>query len=304
MKKIFSLAAACCIALTNPSCAQFLDGVNPEHIPPPTSELTEAVIKTIDLPTNVTLEYTEQGNADGIPVIMLHGFTDSRHSYDMALVHLPPALRVYTITQRGHGNSSKPKSSYDPGDFADDIAAFMKQLKIKRAVIVGHSMGSTIAQCFAVKYPELVKALVAIASFVDYNKPAVSEFKAVIDQLKDPVDSIFVAEFQKSTIVQPVPETMLMKFIAESRKVPAYVWQGVAAGWTKSEFAGILKQFNRPSLIIWGDKDVFCPRADQELLQKAIKNSRLLVYEGTGHAVHWEEPERFAKDLVEFINNL
>jgi non-heme chloroperoxidase len=51
---------------------------------------------------------------------------------------------------------------------------------------------------------------------------------------------------------------------------------------------------------VWGDQDAFIPRAIQDELLGALTDSRLEVYEGVGHAVHWEQPARFAADIVEF----
>lgn len=260
--------------------------------------------KSIQLSTGVTLKYVEQGSKSAVPVILVHGFTDSWHSYEMVLPHLPKSLHVFALSVRGHGNSSKPAGSYGPKVFADDIAEFMKKKKISQAVIVGHSMGATITQCFAVNYPELTKAIVLVATFADYNKPMIAEFTEVINQLKDPIDTAFIAEFQHSTIVKPVSENMIQKFISESTKVPAQVWQGVAAGWKESGFLGVLNQIDKPALILWGDKDAYCSRDDQEALLKSIKGAKLVIYENTGHAIHWEESEKFAKDLTGFINRV
>src|SRR5688500_17657099 len=105
-------------------------------------------IKTIRLSTGVQLEYAEQGDPSGIPVIMLHGFTDSWKSFEPVLPYLPKSLHVFVLSQRGHGNSSKAAATYKPADFANDVAAFIKETKLQPVVIVGHSMGSTNAQCF------------------------------------------------------------------------------------------------------------------------------------------------------------
>jgi non-heme chloroperoxidase len=266
--------------------------------------IVKPVVKTIQLASGLNLEYFEQGDIKGIPVILLHGFTDSWKSYEAVLPHLPASFHVFSISQRGHGNSSKPTTRYHAEDFANDIAEFMKKKKIKQAVIVGHSMGSTNAQCFAANYPSLTKALVLVGSFVNFNSPVVNEFKTVIDGLQDPVDSAFAAAFQTSTIVKPISAEMLSGFINESRKLPAHVWKGVAAGWATADYSKQLQAFNKPALIVWGDKDAYCPKEDQGLLNKTLKNSKLLVYEGIGHAVHWEHPLQFAKDLSVFINSL
>ena len=261
-------------------------------------------VKRIRLATGVELEYAEQGNANGVPVILLHGFTDSWQSFGQVLPHLPASLHVIALSQRGHGNSSKTAASFKPEDFAKDVADFIKEKRLSSAVIVGHSMGSTNAQCFASRYPELTTALVLVGSFAAYDKPMIHEFKKVIDELNDPVDSSFIAEFQTSTITRPISPAMLQTFINESLRVPAHVWKGVAAGWNDAGYLKTLQVFDKPALIIWGDKDAYCPKDDQVLLNKALENSKLLVYEGTGHATQWEEPVRFANDLAGFVLKL
>ena len=261
----------------------------------------EFIVRQIKLSTGVQLEYTEQGDPQGIPVVMLHGFTDSWQSFAPVLPYLPPSLHVFAVSQRGHGNSSKEATSYQPEDFAKDVAAFVKAKRLGPAVIVGHSMGATNAQCFATLFPALTRALVIVGSFAGFDKPVIHDFKKVIDGLSDPVDSLFIVEFQKSTLTRPVNEDRFQAIVDESLKVPAHVWKGVSAGWASAGYLQALRRFDKPVLIIWGDKDAYCPKEDQVLLNNALSNSTLLVYEGTGHANHWEEPERFANDLIEFV---
>lgn len=67
-----------------------------------------APLKTVTLSTGVTLQYAEQGDPNGVLVILLHSIPDSWYSYEPVLPHLPQSLHVYTITQRGFGNSDKP----------------------------------------------------------------------------------------------------------------------------------------------------------------------------------------------------
>ncbi len=59
-----------------------------------------------------------------------------------------------------------------------------------------------------------------------------------------------------------------------------------------------------PTLIIWGGRDELLPREDEESLAAAIADSRLIVYDNTGHLVLWEQPERVASDLTEFVDGL
>src|SRR5262245_29880341 len=87
----------------------------------------QPVVKSITLPGRVRLEYAEQGNTDGVPVIFLHGITDSWHSFESVLTYLPSSIHAFAISQRGHGDSERPTQNYSPDDFAADIAAFIKE---------------------------------------------------------------------------------------------------------------------------------------------------------------------------------
>lgn len=262
-------------------------------------------VKTINLSTGVKLEYVEQGDKDGIPVILLHGFPDSWRSYEQVLNYLPKSLHVFAISQRGHGNSDKPAQGYFPGDFATDLAAFIKAMKLPPAIIVGHSMGASITQQFVVKYPELVRGFVlegAMASFAD--KKDLADYKSLVDQLKDPLDTAMTREFQQSTLANPISEDYFNILLQESMKVKAHVWKGVWKGLMTANYRAELHEVEKPALIIWGEKDSFGPRADQEFFVTAIKGSQLIEYKGIGHSLHWEQPKRFAQDVANFIESI
>jgi non-heme chloroperoxidase len=266
---------------------------------------TDGRPKFVELPNSVKLEYVEQGNATGIPVIFLHGISDSWHSFELVLPHLPESIHAFAISQRGHGDSEQPMSGYHTKDFAADIKAFMDKLNIGPAIIVGHSMGSTVAQRFVLDYPEQARALVLIGTFAKYSGNAgVSELEAAVSSMKDPIDASFAKEFQQSTLVKPIPPEYFNTVVNESLKLPARVWKSIVAEWGDVDHVAGLKKYDRPTLIIWGEKDSYCPRADQDILAGAIPNSQLLVYEGTGHAVHWEEPKRFAEELMAFLKRV
>src|SRR5262245_18845983 len=123
------------------------------------------------------LDYAGQGRPWDVPIIMLHGYTDSRRSFDPVMCRLPISVHAITISQRGHGDSERPEEGYSARDFATDLVQFMNRLRISEAVIVGHSMGATAAQRFAIDYPERTRGLVLAASFFSFkNNPAVLEF--------------------------------------------------------------------------------------------------------------------------------
>lgn len=254
------------------------------------------------LKTGVRLRYAYQGDPNGIPVIMLHGYTDSWFSYSQVLPLLDQKYRVYVLDQRGHGESDRPVGGYAMQQFAGDVIAFMDAMKIKDATVVGHSMGSFVAQHVAVEAPERVKRLVLVATATTvHTNDLVRQLQREVNALTDPVPEKFVYDFQVSTAFQPLSNEFFRSVLKESMKLPAHVWREIMAEMMSPEVAVELKKIKTPTLIIWGDKDFF-PRSEQDSLASALPNATLKVYKDTGHATHWERPETFAKDLQAFLN--
>jgi pimeloyl-ACP methyl ester carboxylesterase len=213
-------------------------------------------------------------------------------------------VRALAITQRGHGRSSKPHHGYLYADMADDLEAFMDALDLRAAVIVGHSMGSLVAQRFAVDHPQRVAGLVLVGAFRTMHRDrGMQEYwDTTLATLADPVPVRVAREFQESTIANPVPAYFVDVAVNESLQLPARVWQAVFKGFLDTpDFSAELARVTAPALLVWGDKDSYTGRAAQDALHAVLPASRLIVYEGTGHAVHWEEPQRFAGDLVRFV---
>jgi pimeloyl-ACP methyl ester carboxylesterase len=263
----------------------------------------EYPVKSVMLRSRIKLQYVEQGDPLGVPIILLHGYTDSWRSFELLLPYLPKSLHPYALTQRGHGDADRPVTGYDAFDFAADLAAFMAELDIERAIIVGHSMGSQIAQRFAIDYPERTLALVLIGAFSTLrgNRAAQALGDSAVSMLKDPVDPVFAREFQASTLASPVPEAFLETIVAESLKVPARVWRAALQGQMQTDLSAELARIKVPTLIIWGDKDGICSRKEQDRLATSIRGSEFVPYAGTGHGVHWEQPKRVAVDLRAFV---
>jgi pimeloyl-ACP methyl ester carboxylesterase len=263
--------------------------------------------KFVALSTGVRLEYVEQGQADGLPVVFLHGVTDSWHSFERVLPLLPPEVHAFAVSARGHGDSSRPDRGFLIADMSRDLRAFMDALRLDRAVVVGHSMGSMVAQRFVADHPERVLGLVLMGAFATlFRDPMVTEFhQSAIVPLVDPIDATFAREWQESTLARPIPVDHLETIVTETLKVPARVWHETFEGFVSTpDASGELTRVTVPSLIVWGDKDTYALRESQDRLVAALPSARLLIYEGGGHAFHWEEPARLAADLSAFLARL
>jgi non-heme chloroperoxidase len=260
-----------------------------------------AHLKSATLATGVRLPYAEQGDPTGVPLVLLHGSSDSWRSWELLLPALPQTLHAFAITQRGHGDAARPPDGYRPEDQAADQAAILDAVGLDAAVIVGHSAGSYAARRFALDHPERTLGLVLIAAFrAFHDNPDVLELAQVVEQLTDPVDEQFVREFQESCAARPVPDRFLDQIIAESRKVPARVWKAHFRGLLEADVPTDCATITAPTLILWGERDAFVPRSDQNALLAAIPGARLVTYPDTGHCPHWEQVEHVAAELTAF----
>lgn len=151
------------------------------------------------------MAYREAGPEGGPPLILLHGLGDTSRSWALLLPELAKRNRLYTLDQRGHGETEAPACCYALPDLAYDVVTFMDAMKIERAAIAGHSMGSFIGQHLATAYPSRVSRLVLLGSadttvgteFVDWLWGKTMTFDAG-------VTSAFVDEWQSNpTPVSP-----------------------------------------------------------------------------------------------------
>ena len=261
--------------------------------------------QSVRLPNGAMVRYVEQGPADAMPLILLHGFPDSWLSYETVLANLPSTIHAIALSQRGFGNSDKPEGSYHPHDLASDLADFMTLRRIPRAIITGHSMGALVAQSFAVAFPERVAGLVLIGTFMTLRDN--TELAALIDEvdtMADPIELDLVRAFQASTLAQPVLDEFFTTVVAEGARLPVSIWRAVLKEVAAYDDFAELSQIAAPTILFWGERDTFSTYEQQQELVSEIAGAELRVYAGAGHSLHWEEPRRFAADLANFVRAL
>jgi non-heme chloroperoxidase len=262
----------------------------------------DAPIHALPLQTGVTLSYRDSGDPTSpLAVVLLPGLGDSCRSWDLVTSRLPTSVRVLAISQRGHGDSDKPKSGYGVTDFEADLGAFVDALALPRVVLVGHSSASLVVRRFAINHPDRVAGIVLEGSFLTLG-PIPDEVRATFATLEDPLTREFVRDFAAGTFHRPPAQQFLESILDDTLEVPARVWREIFASLVDYDDASELPTLQTPTLIIWGDRDTIISRDATDALARSIASSTLLVYEGVGHTPHWEDPDRFARDLAVFVD--
>jgi non-heme chloroperoxidase len=249
------------------------------------------------------MHFVEGGS--GQPVILLHGYTDSWYSFALILPELAQHVRVIAPDQRGHAASTYSGGDYELESMACDIVELLDRLDIAKATIVGHSMGSFVARRVAVNHPQRVERLALVSGPLH----AVNEqTRALVSQVRafgGHVPAGFAEEFQASCVFDraTVPAEFFSTCVAVSDSQPVSLWQGAGQGMIADDDSGRLGNLSMPCLVLGGANDTVFSRQEQADLAAAIPQARLLHYDRCGHSPHWEQPDRFVRDLTSFLDS-
>jgi pimeloyl-ACP methyl ester carboxylesterase len=243
------------------------------------------------------LPYVEQGDPDGVPVVLLHGWVDSRRCFDRVMAVLPEPIHAFAFDQRGHGDAPKPSDGYALRDFADDVGAFMDAVGLDAAVLAGASSGGYVAQRFAVDTPGRTLGLALVGSPRSLRGPR-PPFADVLARLDDPIDAAFARELSEEMVAREVPNAVMATLCEENLKAPARVWRDAFEGLLAADPPLDTGRISAPTLIIWGARDSLLPRGDQEAMATEIPGARFVVYPDLGHLPAVEAPERVAADIT------
>jgi pimeloyl-ACP methyl ester carboxylesterase len=255
---------------------------------------------TLRLATGIATGYTESGDPDGRPaLLLLHAWAESRRSFALLAPRLPGWLRTVAIDLRGHGDADKPLTGYDLPTLAADVVAAMDALELTDVVLVGASSGGYVAQQVAVDHPRRVAGLVLAGSPRDLR--GVPQFAAEVERLRDPVDPGWVRTFSEGFPHATVPDWYLEQAVADALRLPAEVWRATLSGLSESRPPTDVGEITAPTLVISGGTDTLLSRDQTAALVSALPHARWIEYPEAGHLVLWDQPERLAADIAAFV---
>lgn len=263
---------------------------------------------------NVELYYEDHGQ--GRPVVLIHGFPLSGHSWEkQLLVLLGAGYRVVTYDRRGFGDSSRPTSGYDYDTFAADLKVLMEELDLRDAALVGFSMGTGEVTRYLAAYGSgRVRRAALLAP--------VPPFLLKTDDNPEGVDGR-VFEGIKRAIVEDRPaylKTFLDDFYNVDKlrgtRVSDEAWQlswNVAAdasakgtldcvtAWL-TDFRDDLPRIDVPILVVQGEEDRILPiGATGRRLPALVKDIRYVEIPGGPHNIAWTHPGEVNRALLDFL---
>ena len=268
--------------------------------------------RTISLSNGESLAYIDMGERAGQPVVLIHGYTDNARDWAPMVPFISKQFRLILVDIRGHGQSGKPECCYTRLDFAFDIKLLLDSLGVQKADIVGHSLGSIIAQTFAEYWPERTDRVVLISSTGGTppgkeKKPPQFDFAAEIRKLKEPIDpdSPFMIAWWDSP--KPVDPDFIRRQRKDAAGIPLRVWLAVLdQALTDNVFASLqstLPRLKASTLLIWGSQDPIMEEDARQSLRDALPRAKVKIFDGLGHNPFWEEPRAVADVVNAFLKD-
>jgi pimeloyl-ACP methyl ester carboxylesterase len=260
----------------------------------------------------ISLHVEETGA--GPPLLFIHEFAGDARSWEPQVNHFSAAYRCITYNARGYPPSDVPDEPgrYSQARAADDARDVLNALDIRRAHVVGLSMGGFCAVHLGIRYPELVSSLVIAACGYGAQPDARDSFRqesAVIAAAFEQEGTVAVAEryavgparvqFQNKN---PEAWAVFAAALAEhSATGMAHTMLGVQRERPSLyDLQSELRTLDMPVLIVAGDEDDGCLEPDL-MLKRTIPAAGLIVMPNTGHTCNLEEPDVFNRSLGDFL---
>ncbi|GGA77634.1 alpha/beta hydrolase [Brucella endophytica] len=250
-----------------------------------------------------------QGDPQAPEILFIHGLRQSRLSWEKQLDD--PALKDFRIVSfdlRGHGDSDKPASpdAYSDADkWADDVAAVIKAAKLRKPVLVGWSLGGYVAGAYLRKYGGAEIAGVNLVDAVTKLSPdLLTEEAGVFTRTATSHDlaerTVATADFLAACFhQQPTAEEMRRMLVINGMTARAANEGFVKTGTTDLE--PVFKDYAGPVLLTHGVHDRLVRTTMSERIKAVHSNSQLSLFDKSGHSPFYEEPERYNKELAEFV---
>ena len=245
----------------------------------------------------VKIFYVKHGDGDET-IFFVHGLGESHETWKEQLTFFPnKGYKTIAIDLRGHGKSEIPKKRIEIEDFANDVLSVIKSEGLSKVHFCGYSMGALVLFELYEKNPEYFKSFVVEAAVPQYPPAQTS----LLENMSMDEIARQVADFAVSPEAPDELKDDIYKIISKTDK-EIYIESAEAA--CSKDYRDLLPKIKVPTLIISGEIDYISPPEAADSMGKLISNSKVVIFEKTGHMPHRENPKKFNETLLSFFKHL
>ena len=262
--------------------------------------------------------YLEWGNPGNPPMLLLHGFAQTCHSWDFVALGFSDNYRVIVLDQRGHGDSDwASDGDYSPETQQKDISGVVNELELGNFVLMGLSMGGRNSFTYAANNAGKVKALVVVDAAPQNMQQGTQNIRSFVQQ-DDELDSVdaFVERVLQYNPRRD-PQQVRGSILHNLKELPNGKWTwkydralrspGRRMGSdaeTEKRLWGYIESLQCPTLLVRGGASDIVAMDTADRMHQAIPNSRIATIEGAGHLVMGDSPSGFQSAVTDFLASL
>lgn len=244
----------------------------------------------------------------GEPVVFLHGIGGNRSNWhDQLPVFAAAGFHALTWDARGYGRSDDYSGPLDFADFSHDLVRLLDHLNMRRAHLVGLSMGGRILQDFYPRYPERVKTLVLCDTFPGFDSSFKPEKRAEFVRLrtealhagKTPAE---IAPAVVATLLGPqAGEAHRQRLLASMAALHKESYIKTVEATAYYDRTADLPNIKVPTLLVYGAEDRLTPPKIGQRMQTMIPDAQMVIIPDAGHLVNIEQPLEFNQTVLAFL---
>jgi len=244
-----------------------------------------------------------ESSGEGPALLLMQGIGYARWSWDPIVPALAERFRVLNFDNRGIGESDVPPPPYTSRQLAEDGIAVLDDAGVDRAHVLGASLGGMAAQELAAGFPERVDKLVLACTTPGGASalPMPAQTVALMQEAAALAPEVAMKRFVENALAPHADASLVDDLYARRVANPPdpVGWQGQAAAGMS--FDGSALEIAAPTLILHGTEDAVVDPGNAALLAERIPGARVELFSGCGHLFFWEQPERFAETVAEFL---
>jgi pimeloyl-ACP methyl ester carboxylesterase len=247
---------------------------------------------------------------EGEPLVLVHGLAYDRVGWGRLPELLARHFSVLLVDNRGVGESDAPEGPYAVPQMAADVAAVLDDVGIERTNLFGVSLGGYIAQEFALAYPQRIQKLVLVSTAPGGPKshpmPAagLEAFGKYPTMEREAGLRLMVENSLGARGVRDVPGLADEIFAYRLEHAPSLAaWQAQAYAGATFDAHDRIGAIATPTLVIQGGADMVVDPRNADLLADLIPNARVEIVADRGHLLVWEDSERVAELVREFLQS-
>jgi len=268
----------------------------------------------------VQVAYVDAGPETADAVVLVHGLGENIGFWELNMLPLSRHRRVVAVDLPGYGRSDKPEMAFTMAYYADVVEAVLAHLNIRRAVLVGHSMGGQVVLTSALRHPERVAGLILAApagiETFDAGEAAFLKGAVSTDIYMGQTEDQIRSNYRNNLFFawKPAYETQVKQRVqlGRSPEFKAYAWavvQGIYAMLDGPVFDR-LGEVQVPVLVMFGHQDALIPnpllhggeaRSVGKAAIAALPHAELVMIDAAGHMLQFEQPERFNAEVLRWL---